>query len=176
MALDHPARVRRVAVLDIIPTGEAFRRADMAFGLGYWHWFFLAQPHPLPENLIGCNPDNYYFRGNRALFAPEALAEYLRCCHDPATIHAMCEDYRAGATIDYQLDQADRGQKRIECPLLALWGEHGVPHAHHDVLEVWRAYADNVSGHVLPTGHFLAEERPDETAEELLAFLSEAQP
>src|SRR6478609_9467505 len=104
MALDHPDRVLKLATLDIIPTAEAFRRADMAFGLGYWHWFFLAQPAPLPENLIGCNPENYYFRGDRSIFAPEALADYLRCVRDPATIHAKCEDYRAGATFDCQLD------------------------------------------------------------------------
>src|SRR3954453_2974360 len=122
MALDHPERVTKLAVLDIIPTGEAYRRADMAFGLGYWHWFFLAQPAPLPENLIGGNPENYYFRGDRSSFAPEALADYLRCTSDPATIHAMCEDYRAGATFDFQLDEADRGSRRIACPVLALWG------------------------------------------------------
>src|SRR5689334_22687196 len=112
LALDYPERVRKLAVLDIIPTYEAFRRADMTFALGYWHWFFLAQPYPLPEQMIGANPDNYYFHGRRDLFAPEALADYLRCVHNPATIHAMCEDYRAGATIDYTIDEADRGQRR----------------------------------------------------------------
>ena len=87
MALDHPERVRKLAVLDIIPTYEAYRRTDMRFALGYWHWFFLAQPFPLPESMIGANPDNYYFRGMRDLFDPEALADYLRCVHNPATIH-----------------------------------------------------------------------------------------
>jgi len=113
MALDHPERVERLAVLDIIPTGEALRRADMTFGLGYWHWFFLAQPYPLPERLIGANPDNYYFRHDRDRYAPEVLADYLRCVHNPETIHAMCEDYRAAATYDFELDQADRGKQRI---------------------------------------------------------------
>jgi haloacetate dehalogenase len=172
MALDHPARVRKLAVLDIIPTGEAFQRADMAFGLGYWHWFFLAQPAPLPERMIGCDPDNYYFRSGRELFDPEALADYLRCCHDPATIHAMCEDYRAGATIDYQLDQADRGTKRIQCPVLALWGKRGQIAAWYDVLAIWRDWADDVRGNAIDSGHYLAEEAPDATCMALQTFFA----
>ena len=170
MALDHPERVRKLAVLDIIPTYEAFRRADMRFALGYWHWFFLAQPYPLPERMIGANPDNYYFRGTRDLFAPEALADYLRCVHDPATIHAMCEDYRAGATIDYVLDQADYGQRRIACPLLALWGSRGQLETWYDVVSIWRDWADDVRGRAIDSGHYLAEEAPDATYAELAAF------
>jgi haloacetate dehalogenase len=170
MALDHPDRVRKLAVLDIIPTYEAFRRADMAFGLGYWHWFFLAQPSPLPEQLIGATPDNYYFRGPRDHFAPEALADYLRCVRNSATIHAMCEDYRAGATIDFALDAADRGQRRITCPLLALWGRHGRLEAWYDVLAIWRDWANHVSGRALDCGHYLAEEAPEATYSELAAF------
>jgi haloacetate dehalogenase len=172
MALDHPERVRKLAVLDIIPTGEAFRRANMAFGLGFWHWFFLAQPYPLPERLIGANPDNYYFREGRERFDPEALADYLRCVHNPETIHAMCEDYRAGATIDYALDEADRGTRRITCPILVLWSSRGELEAWYDVLSVWRAWADDVRGRALDCGHYLAEESPDETYAALHAFLS----
>ena len=131
MALDHPEQVLKLAVLDIIPTGEAFRRADMAFGLGYWHWFFLAQPYPFPERMIGADPDNYYFRWRDPAFGmpapdyfdPEALDDYLRSVHNPETIHAMCEDYRAGATIDFALDEEDRGKRKIACPLLALWAD-----------------------------------------------------
>ena len=170
MALDHPERVRKLAVLDIIPTYEAFRRADMTFALGYWHWFFLAQPYPLPERMIGANPDNYYFRSRRDLFAPEALADYLRCVHNPATIHAMCEDYRAGATIDYALDQADYGQRRISCPLLALWARQGQLESWYDVLAIWRDWADDVRGCAIDSGHYLAEEAPDATYAELAAF------
>jgi haloacetate dehalogenase len=170
MALDHPARVRRLAVLDIIPTGEAFRRANMAFGLGFWHWFFLAQPYPLPERMIEPNPDNYYFRSDRELFAPAALAEYLRCCHNPATIHAMCEDYRAGATIDYQLDEADRGRQRISCPLLALWSKRGELDRWYDVPAIWRDWADDVSGTAIDCGHYLAEEAPEATYAALREF------
>jgi len=116
LALDHPERTHKLAMLDIIPTGEAFRRADMAFGLGFWGWFFRAQPSPLPEQLIGANPDNYYFRQSRDLFAAEALDDYLRSVHNPGTIHAMCEDYRAGATIDYQLDETRTGQAPHRLP------------------------------------------------------------
>jgi haloacetate dehalogenase len=173
MALDHPECVTRLAVLDIVPTGEAFRRADMAFGLGYWHWFFLAQPAPFPERLIGHDPDAFYFRGDRAIFHPEALAAYLQAVHDPATIHAMCEDYRAGATFDYALDEADRGRRRIACPVLALWGVHGALPHWYDVLAVWRDWADDVRGHGLACGHYLAEEAPEETADALAAFFGE---
>ena len=117
MALDHPERVQKLAVLDIVPTFEAFHRTNMAFGLGYWHWFFLAQPYPLPEGMIGADPDAYYFR-NRDLFDPEALADYLRCVHNPATIHAMCEDYRAGGIVRLRPGRAGSGQpeNRLPCP------------------------------------------------------------
>jgi haloacetate dehalogenase len=172
MALDHPECVGKLAVLDIVPTGEAFRRANMAFGLGYWHWFFLAQPDPLPERMIGANPDNFYFRGPRDLFDPEALADYLRCVRNPETIHAMCEDYRAGATIDFALDEADRGNRRIACPLLALWGRHGQLEAWYDVLAIWRDWAGDVRGRALDSGHYLAEEAPEEVAAELIDFFA----
>ncbi len=173
MALDHPERVRKLAVLDILPTSEHFRRTNMDFALGYWHWFFLAQPDPLPENMIGANPDAYYFRGNHDLFDPEALADYLRACHDPATIHAMCEDYRAAATVDFQYDEADRGKRKITCPLLALWGTKNSLDQWYDVLAIWRDWADDVRGRSLDCGHYLAEEAPDETYEELHRFFSE---
>jgi haloacetate dehalogenase len=170
MALDHPTRVTRLAVLDIIPTSEAFRRADMAFGLAYWHWYFLAQPYDLPERLIGAQPDALFGFGRKVAFAPEALAEYLRCCRDPATIHAICEDYRAGASYDYRLDEADRGARRIACPLLALWGGRGFVGKSYDVLAIWRDWADDVRGHALDCGHYLAEEAPDDTLAALRGF------
>ena len=118
MALDHPERIAALSVLDIIPTAEHFQRTDMAFAMGYWHWFFLAQPHPIPERLIASDPDVFYLRRGRALFDEEALSEYRRCYTDPATIHAMCEDYRAGATIDMRLDEEDQrrdGGSRARC-------------------------------------------------------------
>ena len=172
MALDHPERVAKLAVLDIIPTGEAFRRADMEFGLRYYHWFFLAQPYDLPERLIGADPSNFYLRGRSEVFAPEALEEYLRCARNPETIHAMCEDYRAGATIDFALDEADRGKRRIDCPLLVLWGRKGPLDKWYDVLGIWRDWAGNVRGRALDCGHYLAEEAPEETAAELAAFFT----
>jgi len=172
LALDHPERVHRLAVLDIVPTGEAFRRADMAFGLGFWGWFFLAQPSPLPEQLIGANPDNYYFRQSRDLFSPEALDDYLRSVRNPETIHAMCEDYRAGATIDYQLDEADRGKRRIACPVLALWSRRGELETWYDVLAIWREWTVDVRGRAIDCGHYLAEEAPDEIYAELHAFFT----
>ncbi|MBV9359006.1 MAG: alpha/beta hydrolase [Chloroflexi bacterium] len=170
LALDHPERVERLAVLDIIPTGDAFRRADMAFGLGYWHWFFLAQPFDLPERLIGSDPDAFYLRFGSSAFAPEALAEYRRCFSDPATIHGMCEDYRAGAGIDTQLDEADRGQRRIQCPVLALWAGRGRLATWYDVVAIWRDWADDVRGRPIDCGHYLAEEAPASTLAELRSF------
>jgi haloacetate dehalogenase len=181
MALDHPDRVTRLAVLDIVPTYHVFTHVNQQVATAYYHWFFLIQHYDLPEKLIGADPLYYLHKklggwGSKLdVFAPAARAEYERCFRDPAVIHASCEDYRAAASIDLVHDEADRDRK-VTCPLLALWGEHGVPHTHHDVLEVWRTYADDPRGRVLPAGHFLAEERPDETAQELLAFLSEAQP
>jgi haloacetate dehalogenase len=172
MAIDHPERVAKLAVLDIVPTGEAFRRADMAFALGYWHWFFLAQPFDLPERMILAQGDDYCLRGRRHLFAPEALGEYLRCFRDPAMIHAMCEDYRAGAGIDCRLDERDRGQRPIACPVLALWGGRGPLNAWYDVLGIWRDWATDVSGHSLDCGHYLAEEAPEETFAALEAFFA----
>jgi haloacetate dehalogenase len=172
MALDHPDRVTALSVLDILPTGEHFRRTDMQFALGYWHWFFLAQPHPLPERLIGADPDAFYLRRGRDLFHRQALAEYRRCFSDPDTIHAMCEDYRAGATIDFRLDEEDRlARRRIRCPVQVLWGRKGIIEACYDALDVWRAWADDVQGGSIDCGHYLAEEAPDETFDLIRGFL-----
>ena len=174
LALDHAERVSKLAVLDIVPTGEAFRRADMTFGMTNWHWFFLAQPYDLPERLIGNDPE-FYFLGRRTTnpFHPAAQEEYLRCFRNPATIHAICEDYRAGITLDYQRDEADHAAgRRIQCPTLALWGKRGQLEKHYDVLAVWRDWADDVQGSGLGCGHYLVEERPDATYAELHAFFT----
>ncbi len=172
LALDHPQRVSKIATLDIIPTGEHFRRADMTFGLGYWHWFFLAQPYPLPEKLLGADPA-WFLQGrpNRPnVHRPEALAEYLRCFRDPETIHASCEDYRAGATFDFALDEADRGSRKINAPLLALWAGRGEVGKWYDVLSIWRDWADDVRGQAIDAGHFMPEEAPDATYDALREF------
>jgi haloacetate dehalogenase len=171
MALDHPERVAKLAVLDVIPTGDAFRRADMAFGLGYWHWFFLAQPFDLPERLIGTDPDFFLLRNRPEVWAPEAFEEYRRCFRDPRTVHAICEDYRAAATLDYERDEADRrAGRRIACPVLALWGREGRLEEWYDVLDVWRGWAEDVHGRALDCGHYLPEEAPEETYAELRTF------
>ena len=147
MALDHPERVARLAVLDIVPTGEVLMRADRAFGLGYWHWFFLAQPAPTPERMIGADPDAYYRHFDADFFDPEAVAAYRRAADDPDTIRAMCEDYRAGAGLDVEHDLADKNhRRRIACPLLALWGGRWYLEDWYDVLGIWREWADDVSG------------------------------
>ncbi len=176
LCLDHPAAVERVAVLDISPTRIMYAKTDQAFATAYYHWFFLIQPFDLPERLIGTDPVYYLQRkigagsGSAAHFDARALAEYERCFSDPATIHATCEDYRAAATIDLAHDAAD-ADKRVTCPLLALWGEKGVVHRLFNPIDDWGSVATTVRGKALPSGHFLAEEAPEETLAELAAFL-----
>ena len=177
LARDHPERIERLAVLDISPTAIMYGQTDMAFATAYYHWFFLIQPFDLPERLIGADPA-YYLRkklggwgsAGLAIFDPRALAEYERCFRDPATIRATCEDYRAAATIDLAHDAAD-SQRKLDCPLLVLWGEKGVVHRFFDPIADWKSVANDVRGKTLPSGHYLAEEVPDATYAELLAFL-----
>jgi haloacetate dehalogenase len=175
MALDHPARVRKLAVLDIVPTRAMFQNLSQRLVTGYFHWFFLIQPFDLPERLIGSDPE-FFVRsrfagllGEQGKIAPEALAEYVRCFSDPAAIHASCEDYRAAASIDLAHDEADLDQK-VKAPLLALWGAHGRIAPSFDVLATWRERAGDVRGTSLPCGHFLAEEAPEETYQALESF------
>lgn len=180
MALDHPEAVTKLVVLDIVPTYTMWARMEMRRALGTYHWMFLAQPDGLPETLIGSNPD-YFLRetlrrwaGRPDVFAPEAMDEYIRCFRDPAMIHATCEDYRAGATLDYELDRADYRTRRITCPVLAVWGQRGFAKGSDDAsdpLGDWREWADDVRGHPIRCGHFLPEEAPLETLAALEAFL-----
>ena len=179
LCLDHPGRVARAAVLDIVPTRTVFAATDQALATGYYHWFFLSQPAPLPERLIG-HERLFYLHAKLARWAgtqdlswldPAALGEYERC-FTPATIHASCDDYRAAATLDLADDAADEAA-RIACPLLVLWGELGLMHRSFDVLATWRAKAaGEVEGRALPCGHFLPEEQPDATARELRDFFA----
>jgi haloacetate dehalogenase len=143
-----------------------------------YHWYFLAQPSPLPEKLIGADPDWFWrwhtTRGpDTSFFDPDAVADYLTCFRDPETIRGMCDDYRAGATIDYEHDLADKREgRKILCPVLALWGGKGKLGTWYDMLEVWGEWAEQVEGGALPSGHYLAEEAPDETAAELIRFFT----
>jgi len=177
MALDHPDAVTRVAMMDIAPTATMYALTDMEFARRYFWWFFLIQPEPLPERLIAADPE-YFLRthldGQTKLpgaTEPEAFAEYLRCYSDPASRHAICEDYRAAATIDLQHDSAD-ADKRITAPLLAIWGKRGTVGALYDVLATWRDKAIHVEGRPLDCGHTLQEELPDETFAELERFFA----
>ena len=175
MALDHPERVLRACMMDILPTHYMFRHTDQGFATGYYHWFFLIQPDGLPERMIGADPAYYLGEKLRrwsapgAVFEPEAVAEYLRCFARPETIHATCEDYRAAATIDLEHDEADRARK-VACPLLVLWGARGFVHRTYEVLPVWREYAEQVEGRALDCGHFLPEEAPEAVINELRRF------
>lgn len=174
MALDHPECVTKLAVIDIVPTHTLYANVTREFATAYYHWFFLIQPAPLPETLIG-NSVEFYLRQRfdplmPGAVTPEAFAEYLRCFRDPATIHAACEDYRAGASIDLDHDSSDLNRK-IACPLLALWAERGAMHRLYDVAATWRQRAVRVTGKALPGGHFLPEESPVETLTELQGFL-----
>ncbi len=180
LGMDHPDCVDRMVLLDIAPTREMYRDADADFARAYWWWFYLVQPAPLPEEMIGADPKNYWRRkcgsGSAGLspFSNEALADYLECFTDPATIHATCEDYRAAVTIDIEHDDADDDQK-LRCPLLVIWGEDGVIERCFDALALWRERASDVSGFSMPGGHYLAEEKPQELLESIMPFLNEQQ-
>ncbi len=160
MALDHPDRVTRLAVLDIVPDRGGVLEGDMAFGLGYWHWFFLAQPYDLPETPARGRPLPAPGRHPRPS-TPRPSKSIGACLRDPATIDGICEDYRAAATLDFERDEADRrAGRRLPCPVLVLWGRQGPLEAWYDVLEVWRDWTDDVRGRALDCGHYLPEEAP----------------
>jgi haloacetate dehalogenase len=178
LALDAPEAVARLSVLDIAPTLDMYEQTTMEFARAYYHWFFLVQPEPFPERLIGADPE-FFLRvkmrkaaQGRWPFDEAAFGEYLRC-FDPATIHASCEDYRAAATIDLEDDRRDReAGRRIRCPVLALWGERGTVHRLFQPLEAWRRAArGSVEGRPLACAHYLAEEEPGEVLAELERFL-----
>lgn len=179
LTLDNPSAVERLCVMDIVPTLHHFEHADMAFALGYYHWFWLAQPAPGPERLIEQDVELWFDvhtsrePKGRDFFHPEARADYLAALRTPGTVMAICEDYRAAATIDLEHDRASRAAgQRIGCPLLVLWGGKGRIGQWYAPLEVWRGYASGpVSGHAVNSGHYLAEEAPEEVLAALGGFL-----
>lgn len=183
MALDHPNSLRRLAVLDIVPTATAWDRADAEFALAFWPWTLLAQPEPLPERLLAAAPDAVIddalgqWGSNANHFSSAVRAAYVEALSNPAHVHAICEEYRAAATIDREHDRADRERnKRIVCPLLALWSSKGGLNAWYadegGPLALWRQWAGDVCGRAVDGGHFFPEERPEETAHALHEFFA----
>ncbi|MBV8669385.1 MAG: alpha/beta hydrolase, partial [Candidatus Eremiobacteraeota bacterium] len=169
LAIDFPDRVEKLAVLDIVPTIEHFERANMQFALGYYHWFWFAQPHPFPEVLINAAPETWFaFHTTRTsqpppFFVPEALADYLEAVRNPDTIRGICEDYRAAASIDLEHDRASRAEgRKVQCPMLVLWGSKGRIGTWYEALAIWREYCRaEVIGGAVDSGHYISEEAPD---------------
>lgn len=177
LARDYPQAVTKLAVLDIAPTAMMYDTTDMHFATSYYHWFFLIQPAPFPETLIGSDPKFFleskmqHWGKDRSSITNDAFDEYLRCFSNPDTIHASCEDYRASASIDLEHDAADVGLK-LDIPLLVLWGATAMVGNKYDMLCAWREVATDVTGFAVPGGHYLPEESPDETYQALLDFFT----
>ncbi|MDQ7909478.1 alpha/beta hydrolase [Phytohabitans sp. ZYX-F-186] len=178
LALDNPGVASHLAVLDIVPTGDAFARADGEFSHAYWVWSFLSAPEPVPERLIGAAPHvlvDYMldtWTARPGVFSDEVRAAYVEPFTDPGTVHAICEEYRAASTLGVADDEADRGKRRVECPTLVLWGAEGMVARLYDPLAIWSAWAPDLDGAPVDAGHFLPEEAPEETLRHLRALLS----
>jgi haloacetate dehalogenase len=172
-ALDHPERVSALAVLDAVPIADALARADATFAAAWWHWFFFGQTEKPAERVISADPEAWY-RPNRGAMGEENHADYLRAIHDPEVVHAMMEDYRAGLGIDREHDEADRAAgRRVKCPVLVLWAtKDDMEELYGDPLEVWSAWAGDLRGAPIESGHHIAEEAPEALAAELIAFLA----
>ena len=173
LAMDHPHAVTKLAVLDGVPIIEALERCTALFARLWWHWFFYAQPDK-PERAILADPDAWY-GGTPEAMGQGNFDDFLQAIHDPMTVHAMLEDYRAGLGIDRAHDDADRRSgKRLQCPLLCLWSARDdLPTLYGDVLEVWRPWAPDVQGHAIASGHHMAEDAPEALAASLTAFLAQ---
>ena len=183
MALDHPANIERLAILDVIPTMDAFAHADARFALAFWPWSLLAQPEPLPECLLSASPEAVIdhalseWGSSPSSFPGEVRQAYVDALRNPSSVHAICEEYRAAAGIDIEMDRADqRAGRRITCPLLVLWARgNGLDTWYTDVggpLEIWRRWANDVTGRSLEGGHFFPEENATGTTTELRQFFS----
>jgi haloacetate dehalogenase len=178
LALDKPDAVIRLAVMDVVPIGDAYSRAERKFSLAYWVWSFLAAPEPVPEQFISAIPANLVnfmldtWPEVKDAFPAEVRAEYIEKFSHSDTVHAVCEEFRAAATLDYQQDEADLGKRKIACPVLFLWSQRGsVAQLYDDPLGIWRGWCDDVRGGPVPVGHFIPEEAPEETTRQLLDFL-----
>jgi haloacetate dehalogenase len=171
-ALDHPDSVDKLVVMDGVPIAEALARCDARFAAAWWHWFFLGQTAKPAERVINADPDAWY-RGDPAKMGEGNHADWREAVRDPQTVHAMCEDYRAGLTIDREHDEADRAAgRRVRCPTLFLWSEHDdMEELYGDPVAIWRAWADDIRGASIPSGHHIAEEAPEQLAAALEAFL-----
>ena len=180
MIIDHPEKIKSCTLMDIIATYDMYKETNEEFATKYWHWFFYIQGKGFPETALSADPErfiNYNLNlkigpAARANFPPDVLAEYTRCFSDIRTVHGICEDYRASATIDMQLDEPDR-KKKIETPLLLLWGQNGVVGKLWNVMEKWEPLASNIEGAGIPQcGHFVPEEQPELVLERMLPFLA----
>jgi len=176
LAMDFPESVSRLMVLDISPTLSMYENTTMEFAKGYWHWFFLIQPEPVPENMIGANPE-YWLKNHMGrhagtgIFSPESWAEYLAGASNHESMHAMCEDYRAAATIDLIHDREDRAAgRKLQMPLKVLWGEHGLVNKCFRPLDDWKEVAIEVTGKAVPSGHYIPEEIPEQLLAEVKGF------
>jgi haloacetate dehalogenase len=171
-ALDHPEHVDKLVVMDGLPVSEHLARCDARFAAAWWHWWFLGQTEKPAERVINADPDAWY-RGDPEKMGAANHADYRAATRDPDTVHGMCEDYRAGLTIDREHEEADRAAgRRVRCPTLVLWSEHDdLEDMHGDPRVIWRDWADDVRGHSIPSGHHMAEEAPEELAASLKEFL-----
>lgn len=178
LALDHPGKVERLAIFDVIPIFEAWNRSDARFAKTYWPWSLLSQKEPLPESyLLGAPEAVFHNPFGQGSFGPEILAEYLSTFRDPARVHGICEEYRAAATVDVEHDRADKeAAKRIECSMIHLWAKDGPLDVFYakegGPLGIWRQWAREVQGQAMKGGHFFPEENPDETASVVKQFFS----
>jgi haloacetate dehalogenase len=181
MALDQPERVERLCALDIVPTHHVLSNVSLGWGLEAYHWFFMAQKAPFPEKLLCADLDYYIqYKLNKKgvglkIFAPEAMAEYVRCT-TPEQIHAVCEDYRATVSVDFEMDKAEFGKRRIACPTLVIWGSNSHCGRHFRPLQAWGEWCDDLRGYAVPTGHYPAEQRPDLIGAAFEAFFSGREP